>query len=258
MKKELEFRIATGELRRATISQTDSIIVMDPNGVSTVYCATSVRITIIGREKSSGPLGEHYGIVCAENDRKRTRFTLAGGRVEPSVNLNRVGEEEAEESVLACLKREVLEELNINIDPEDVIERGGMPDGLVLTGLRIITETDSDEPKRIGGRVCVDACFLMIIDERLGYSEGFKGETGTRVVLTPQELFARPRKGELNALPQPQELALAMSIIFAEEMFSIDERPLALQEIITSGLRDAQHISETSRWRKNFISTIQF
>lgn len=253
----IQFLVAAGDYKLAKIKDTDGIVITDEHGHSTEYCATSVRITIIGREKAGGPLGDKYGIVCAENDRKKTLYTLAGGRVEPSVNLNREGEEPAEESVLECLKREVLEELRINIDPTDSIEKGGIPEGLLLTGVRIITEINSSEPQKIGDRICVDACFLMVIDERLGYSEGFRGETGTRSVLPPQKLFAQPKNGEMRILPQPQELALAMSIIFVDEIFSIEERPAALQQIIENGLEEARNVRLNSRWSRNFIPTIQ-
>lgn len=267
--RHLAFLIAEGTYRRAqffkqgdtdpnAINELDNVRLINPDGTYEDCCATSVRIVIVGRETAGGPLGERYGIVCAENDRKRTRYTLGGGRVEPSVNLNRVGEEDPEESVLQCLRREVIEELDIDIDPLGATDQGETPDGLLLIGLRGVTEEDSGEPKMLNGHKCVDACFFMIHEKRLGYSRGFKGETGVRSVLHPKELFARTERGELKMLPQPQLLALAMSIIFAEEIFAEDERPEALQQLIADGLEDARHVRDTSRWTRYFTPTIQY
>lgn len=270
MNRELGFLIAEGAYRRAQffnpnsgddagIKELDTIRLINPDGTNEDCCATSVRIVIVGREKPGGPLGERYGIVCAENDRKRTKYTLGGGRVEPSVNLNRTSEDmPSEESVLQCLRREVIEELEIDIDPRGVTDNGSTPDGLLLIGLRYVTEEEGDAIKMLGGRKCVDACFLMIHEELLGYSRGFKGETGVRAVLHPNDLFARTERGELKPLPQPQVLALAMAIIFAAEIFSEGERPEALRQLISDGLGKAKFIRETSRWTRYFTPTIQY
>lgn len=269
MNRQLGFLIAEGKYRRAQffnpnskddagIKELDTIRLINPDGSYEDCCATSVRIVIVGRETPGGPLGERYGIVCAENDRKRTRYTLGGGRVEPSVNLLRVGNEPSEESVLQCLRREVIEELDIDIDPNRITDKGETPDGLILIGLRYVTEEDTPEIKVFDGRKCVDACFLMIHEERLGYSHGFKGETGVRTVLHPNELFARTERGELKQLPQPQVLALAMAILFTEEIFAEDERPEALKQLIADGLDSARHVRDTSRWKRYFTPTIQY
>ncbi len=228
--------------------QEMDVIKLVGNGDSVLgeYCITSTRITLIGREVPGGPLGEKYGIVCAENTKGNSCYTLAGGRLEPSVNENRLEETTpAEETVLDCLVREVEEELKLSIKTEEV----------ALIGLRTITEDDGSF-RKIRGRICADACFLGVVDERLTASSGYRGETGERMVLPPKTLLARVARGEKPILPQPQALALAMAIIAAKDLFG-NAMPEPLREIVSENYDYAFRASRRSRWFNNFISAFQ-
>ncbi len=224
--------------------QPDSVVVHGGQGQSTEYCVTSTRITLVGRELPGGPLGEDYGVVCAE-DLRSSFFdnTLGGGRVEPfNADYRTERDDDAEESVIDCLLRETNEELGIKLKPEEVI----------LVGLRMITEERSDVHKTINGKVCVDAYFVGFVEERLGAYRAHNGETGDRRVLSPHTLLRKAEQGERKPLPQTQRLAVATAIISTFDLFE-NALPQPIKEFIMGALPIAREAYKGSQWAKNFI-----
>ena len=259
MDKHLSFLLSEGYMLgqlhqdksvAATAIPKELVVVTDSKGGRTEYCVTSTRIVLIGRELPGGPLGEHYGIVCAEDLRSNTvANTFGGGRLEPYANeFREEGDTSAEESVLECLLREVDEELGLSLATDEV----------TLIGLRTITEDRSDTLKTIDGRVCVDAYFCGFVDTRLGAHRAHNGETGDRRVLTPEELLAMPARGsvERKPLPQTQRLALATAIITISDLWE-KMLPAPIAELIARTLPLARMTYRSSSWTKNFIPLIQ-
>ncbi len=227
----------------------ESVIVSDGNGGSEMYLATSTRVMLIGREISGGPLGEDAGIVCGEDIRSdsKSRNTLGGGRLEAFLDEFRTGEDKpAEESVMDCLIREVEAELGLVLKQERVM----------LVGVRTITEKDSREVKRINGKICVDAYFAGIIDERLCTFRARDGEVGDRRVLSPEELLVRPERGMRNILPQTQRLAIVTGIITMSDLFG-NTLPEYINKMIQRTLPLARSVYQSSPWIENFIPLIQ-
>lgn len=227
----------------------DSVIVYDAENSGTEYCVTSTRITLIGREVPGGPMKDEYGIVCGEDIRGTARFlnTLAGGRVEPFNDEFRTEEDgPAEETVMSCLLRETKEELGITLNHQDVI----------LVGLRTITEERSSALKTINGKVCVDAYFVGIIDDRLGAYCAHNGETGDRRVLPPEELLARVERGQKLPLPQTQRIALATALMTLWDLFG-EGLPPAINTMIRRALPMCHSAFESSNWKNNLIKVIQ-
>ncbi len=232
----------------ATAVAPDSVVVMNDKGERTEYCITSTRMTIIGRELPGGPLGDEYGIVCSEDLRSSVFCnTLGGGRLEPfDGEFRQQGDSTAEESVIDCLLREVLEELGIELNPKEVM----------LVGLRTITEERSTELKKIDGKICADAYFLGFKDERLEVFRAHNGETGDRRVLSPEDLFRTARAGEKKPLPQTQRLAVATAIISVWDIFGND-LPQPIVDLVQRTLPAAREVYNNSHWAKNFIPVIQ-
>jgi len=227
----------------------ESIVVSDGKGASQVYVATSTRVMLIGREIPGGPLGEDCGIICGEDIRSdsRSENTLGGGRVEAFMGEFRAeGDTEAEESVLDCLFREVEAELGLKL----------VPDSVMLVGVRMISEKNSRELKRINSKICVDAYFAGIVDERLSAFRAKDGEVGNRRVLSPEELLGKPKWGERNMLPQTQRLALATGIITTSDLFE-NSLPEYITKMLRRSLPLARSVYRSSPWIENFMPLIQ-
>jgi len=227
---------------------SDSVVVVNDQGLPTEYSVTSTRITLIGRELPGGPLGDEYGIVCSEDLRSGVcDNTLGGGRLEPySGEFREEGDVDAEESVIDCLLREVKEELGIDLNPNEV----------KLVGLRTITEDRSSEVKMMNGKVCADAYFVASVDDRLSAYRAHNGETGDRRVLSPEELLRTTSSAEKRVLPQTQRLAVATAIITLWDMFGAT-LPKPVYELIQRTLPLARGVYNTSHWAKNYIPVIQ-
>ena len=226
----------------------DIIVISDANGNRQEVVVTSTRITLIGQEITGGPLGDDYGIVCGDDIRNsRVSYTLGGGRMEPFALDYRVeGDEDAEESVMDCLLREVGAELGLAPNPNEVI----------LVGVREITETNSRELKRIDGRICVDAYFAGIVNERLGVFRARDGEVGDRRVLSPEVLLHKLPRGEKNPLPETQRLAVATTIITLWDLYG-KTLPKPITALIERTMPLARTAYKDNFWVENFIPVIQ-
>lgn len=227
----------------------ESVIVSDGRGGSEMYLATSTRIMLIGREVPLGPLGEDAGLICGEDIRgdSKSSNTLGGGRLEAFLDEFRTADDKpAEESVMDCLIREVEAELGLEL----------MPKNVMLVGVRTVTEKNSREVKRIDGKICVDAYFAGIVDERLRAYRAKDGEVGDRRVLSPEDLLVRPERGMRNMLPQTQRLAVATGIITISDLFG-DSLPDYITKMIKRSLPLARSVYQSSPWIENFIPLIQ-
>jgi hypothetical protein len=123
----------------------------DPQQVQEWFI-TSTRGITIGRELTGGPMGDHYGIVCAEDGRDRTQFVLGGGKVQPDFDGT-----SAERLVWPGVDRELVrgamiaendEELRIpftqNWDPKMARDHERWGNRYFLFGIRAITDQTTD------------------------------------------------------------------------------------------------------------------
>jgi hypothetical protein len=259
-----------------------SNIVLVPNDTRQAqeFFVSSTRGITLGREISGGPMGNRWGIVCAEDDRGRNQFVVGGGKRQPDWDT------EASDRLLPGEDRELVRGAMVAENREELRIHFGFscPDGLTspeyrddmmheryfLFGLRVITEKVEVE----GGRPrydykrdeatalpFADAAFLAICHERLNYFSGQKGETRTRHVKPASELLRQitreeRSKGVLPVLPLSHALVLAMAIRSAKKIFGADCPP-PLQEVIKEGEEAAEKVISGSHYSRYFLECFQ-
>ncbi len=205
------------------------------------YIATSTRLLLLGRE-----IGRDapWGAVVSTDVRNPDKFayTLPGGRVQPDFDGGR-DDEQAEESVLACLSREVDEEVRLTEGEYEPF----------LIGIRRITERHSQEYSRMSGLICVDTLFVAITETRLGVCHTKNGETGDREVVSPLALLGNPREGSVARamIPQAQKIALCAGLIALEEIVGNDLNQIdpGLRALVKHAQNAARAHFESSMWR---------
>lgn len=244
------------------------VLVPSDSRYSEEWFITSTRAITIGRELPGGNMGDRYGIVCAEDDRGRSQFVIGGGKVQPDFDGTsgiRLAHGEDRELVRGAIVAENLEELDVRFAPKD-------PDAYknyFMFGVRGITDRVTDPAsqrfetslKKEGDLSVGDACFIAITHERLGNFEGQRGETRTRHVKPASELLREltreeRARGMLPMLPYAQATALALAIVGAKEIFERD-MPLALQEVVLDGEREATRVLLRNSYAKYFTRVIQ-
>jgi ADP-ribose pyrophosphatase YjhB (NUDIX family) len=207
-----------------TPTEKDEIFV-ETRGHTEKCAASSTRVILIGHERSADG-EERLGFVCAVDGRGKYQRALGGGKVYPDFDILLDQDAPKEETVRQSAIREIKEELDVILRPEN----------LLLVAVRRITEQDTGAVKLVrGGLTQVDACYVALTTTPLGYFAGQRGETGERMVKTAKELLRNVsheerHQGVLPMLPLPQSAALAVGILALEQLVGseITEGPLRM------------------------------